>query len=216
MKKRISNTYQAHTAKIKAKRECTIVKTRALPDPGADFVTMALAQDLSSEADEYLRLPDMAEIGTGGEIAPPPHRHLDGQIEAVRRPDLVGLEASIHRVELIDKCGAFNLALDAAETVKADNALEQMLIHQMAAAHKACLDLIAKAQAQRNSTEAGRLFNCAARLMDVFQKGSLALHKTRSTGQQVVTVQHVQVAQGGQAIVNRTADIGGHHVKRDH
>ena len=45
--------------------------------------------------------------------------------------------------------------------------------------------------------------------MDVCQKGLTAVHKVRNGGQQTVTVQHVQIGNGGQAVVNGTANIRG-------
>jgi hypothetical protein len=46
-----------------------------------------------------------------------------------------------------------------------------------------------------------RLLNAGARLVEVFQKGALALHKIRTGGKQTVVVQHVNVTNGGQAVV---------------
>ena len=57
------------------------------------------------------------------------------------------------------------------------------------------------------SVEAGRMANTAARLMDTFQHGLLALERMRNGGRQVVTVQHVNVSDGGQAVVAGT--VGG-------
>ena len=46
-------------------------------------------------------------------------------------------------------------------------------------------------------------------MMDAFQKGALALHKLRTGGTQVVTVQHVNVGDGGQAVVTGGINHGG-------
>ena len=54
---------------------------------------------------------------------------------------------------------------------------------------------------------ASKMARSSARMMDAFQKGVLALHKLRTGGTQVVTVQHVNVSDGGQAVV--TGGIGG-------
>lgn len=48
--------------------------------------------------------------------------------------------------------------------------------------------------------EAARLVNSAARLMQVYQEGLLALFRIRRGGKQTVVVQHVQVSSGGQAV----------------
>ena len=53
--------------------------------------------------------------------------------------------------------------------------------------------------------------NSAARIMDAFQKGTIALHKLRTGGKQVVTVQHVNVTDGGQALVTGGISTGDHH-----
>jgi hypothetical protein len=54
---------------------------------------------------------------------------------------------------------------------------------------------------QHLSIEAGRLMNASARMMGVYQDGLLTLAKVRSGGQQTVVVQHVNVGNGGQAVV---------------
>ena len=51
--------------------------------------------------------------------------------------------------------------------------------------------------------------NAAARLMSVFQDGALTLQKLRTGGSQVVTVQHVSVAPGAQAVIGNVS-TGGH------
>ncbi len=56
---------------------------------------------------------------------------------------------------------------------------------------------------------ATRLLNTAARLMTSFQDGMTALHRMRRGGRQVVTVQHVQVSDGGQAVVAGTVEPSG-------
>ena len=112
------------------------------------------------------------------------------------------------------------LAVDTAETIQATNSIEKMLAHQLAAAHKLAMTFAAKAQRliveDENgwyvkptvyATEASRVANASARMMDAYQKGTLALHKLRTGGTQVVTVQHVNVSDGGQVVV--TGGIGG-------
>jgi hypothetical protein len=46
-------------------------------------------------------------------------------------------------------------------------------------------------------------------MMDAFQKGTLALHKLRTGGTQTVTVQHVNVSDGGRAVVTGGINAGG-------
>ena len=52
--------------------------------------------------------------------------------------------------------------------------------------------------------EKARLLNAGARLMKAFQDGLLVLNKVRTGGKQTVLVQHVQVSDGGQAVVSGT------------
>jgi hypothetical protein len=101
------------------------------------------------------------------------------------------------------------MALDTAEAIGASNAAEQMLAHQMAVAHRTSLDLIAEAGNTRDPIERCRLINTASKLMDLCQKGLNTINKIRTGGQQTVTVQHVQVADGGQAVINGSIDTGG-------
>ena len=48
-----------------------------------------------------------------------------------------------------------------------------------------------------------------SRVMGSFQQGTAALQRLRSGGQQTVVVQHVQVSEGGQAIVAGEIKAGG-------
>ncbi len=83
----------------------------------------------------------------------------------------------------------------------------------MAAAHTMAMELQAEAREllrhykrtghvhQSLSIEAGRLLNASARMMDTYQHGLLTIAKVRSGGKQTVVVQHVNVGDGGQAMV---------------
>ena len=59
---------------------------------------------------------------------------------------------------------------------------------------------------QQRNVEVCRLGGTVARLAVAYQAGFLALQRARSGGRQVVTVQHVHVGDGGQAVV--AAKIG--------
>jgi hypothetical protein len=152
-------------------------------------------------------------LGNGGEMAIG-SKAMAPFIDTVReRPDMLAIEASQHRMELVDKADVLTLAVDAATTIQATNSLEKMLIHQMAAAHSLALKAHAEAldllkaykrtghAHQQLSIEAGRMMNASARMMDTYQHGMLTLAKIRSGGQQTVVVQHVNVGDGGRAMV---------------
>ena len=47
------------------------------------------------------------------------------------------------RLELADKAGALEMGLDLADTIQADNSMEKMLVHQMAAVHNSAMRMTA-------------------------------------------------------------------------
>jgi hypothetical protein len=118
-------------------------------------------------------------------------------------PDAAALDASAHRLDLLARMGTDSVALgvDAAHAIGAQNSLEKMLAHQLAAAHTAALEAIDNSTFENNTVEKARLLNVSARMMESFQKGLLTLQRLRSGGRQTVIVQHVTVTEGGQAIV---------------
>ena len=153
------------------------------------------AAQLEKGAAAALALNTKPSIGMGGELVPENDQRKRGAnfIDAVERPDAVTAEASLDRLKL-------------------------------AAAHKLAMTFAGKAKSlieeeggswQRQDTacaaEAARVANSAARMMDAFQKGTLALHKLRTGGKQVVTVQHVNVTDGGQALVTGGISTGDNH-----
>lgn len=156
----------------------------------------------------------------GGEVVPLPHadaprRSKDAMHTARQSPDLLAVDAGLERIDLARNAGVLTLALEAAESVGADNAVQKMLTHQMAASHKLTMRLMASADGELHRHERGRAKGtapgaladstrsalAAARLMDAFSRSALMLDRLRHGGRQTVTVQHVTVADGGQAVV---------------
>jgi hypothetical protein len=177
---------------------------------------LAEAERLEQEADLILdpvmHTTGPVTVGNGGEMAIGT-KAMRPFVDTVReRPNMLAIDASRQRMGLADKAKVLELGLDVAATIKAENSLEKMLAHQMAAAHSMAMELQAEAREllrlykrndyiQHLSIEAGRLFNASARMMDAFQHGMLTLAKVRSGGQQTVVVQHVNVGDGGRAVV---------------
>ena len=56
--------------------------------------------------------------------------------------------------------------------------------------------------------EESRLANAAARMMQVYQEGLLTLQKLKTGGKQTMVVQHVQVSDGGQAVIAASVESG--------
>lgn len=182
------------------------------------------ADQIAQRAEEILSLPEKPAIGTGGELflSPEDAAEKPGLALTVEDPDGVTVDASRDRLDLTADAHCLALAADAAETIRAENSLEKMLAHQMAAAHAASMRLIGRAEDELHGASllgsharhegqlsATRLLNTAARLMTSFQDGMMALHKMRRGGRQVVTVQHVQVSDGGQAVVAGIVESSG-------
>jgi hypothetical protein len=128
-------------------------------------------------------------------------------------------DASLRRTDLLlqPSFNAVALGVDAADSIQASNSMEKMLAHQMAVAHEASLRFMnralsyeggGRAMREGDSVEACRIANTAARLMSVFQDGLLTLQRLRTGGNQTVTVQHVSIASGGQAVIGNVQTRG--------
>ena len=131
-----------------------------------------------------------------------------GLKETVDNPGRDTVGASRARLGLLVETDTVDLGIDAAATIDARNSLEKMLAHQMAAAHRMSMKFLRRAEQELRRQndpdavlEANRCTNAAARMMKAYQEGLLTLGRMRTGGRQVVTVQHVQVSEGGQAIV---------------
>ena len=178
-------------------------------------------EQVRTEAPEY-----MQQVGAGGELVPASmlgenSRALEYR-STVERPDCVAIEASRDRLELADKAGALEMGLDLADTIQADNSMEKMLVHQMAAAHNSAMRMIAVVNRrvesmadtnqltnmqdiERQNIETCRLAGTATRMMNTFQQGMLTLQRIRTGGEQRVVVEQHQyvtkVEDGGQAVI---------------
>jgi hypothetical protein len=125
-------------------------------------------------------------------------------VDTLKNPNMISVSASELRVDLAACVWSqvAEAALDAAESAQAGNSLEKMLCHQMAVMHCAAMKLTSRSLDNRMPpVEMARLSNAAARMMQVYQEAFLTLQKIRTGGKQTVVVQHVQVSQGGQAVI---------------
>jgi hypothetical protein len=162
-----------------------------------------------TEAEANLKLPK-GLLTSCGEVIQQDFR-LPHIIDTLQNPNMISVIASEHRLDLAACVGSrvAESAVDAAESVQAGNSLEKMLCHQMAAAHRASMKLIARSlDLSGVPVEMARLSNAAARMIQVYQEGLLTLHKIRTGGKQTVVVQHVQVSEGGQAVIAGTVSSG--------
>jgi hypothetical protein len=82
------------------------------------------------------------------------------------------------------------------------NSIERMFCHQIAAAHTHAMKMLERSLTDYlPAVEQVRYTNAAARLMDVCQNGALTFRRIHASATQTVVVQHVQVNDGGQAVV---------------
>ena len=133
-------------------------------------------------------------------------------VDTLENPSSIAVEAAEQRMRAALDVGVLQSAIDAAVTAGARTSLEKLLCYEIAAAHQAAMTLMVRGlDPDLPAVDVARLLNTAARLMDTVQAGQLTLVRARSAGRQHVTVQHqhVQVNEGGQAIVT-----GQHGLKR--
>jgi phosphatidate phosphatase PAH1 len=107
-------------------------------------------------------------------------------------------------------------AVELYESLEPADGSEGMLAMQMVGTHDAALECLRRA-ALSNQTFAGRDMSLkhAHKLMTLYTQQLAALNKHRGKGQQKVTVEHVNVQAGGQAIVGNVDASAARRMKPD-
>jgi hypothetical protein len=181
---------------------------------------LRLADEMLAQARTKQLPSTRTEIGAGGELI---DREKVGShlVDTLAHPDYVTAEASRDRLALASQAGSLSLALDAADTIQAQDGLEKMLVHQMAVLHYGMMRAAARMNEEldaagvidpnkREAAEAAnvracRLAGAISRMSATYQQGLLTLQRKRTGGNQQVTVKHihqqVNVTEGGQAVV---------------
>jgi len=180
---------------------------------------LRLADEILAQARTKQLPSTRTEIGAGGELIDRENNRENRlTVDTVAHPDYVTAEASSDRLGLANQAGSLSLALDAADTIQAQDSLEKMLVHQMAVLHRGMMratarmdeELDAAGVSDANKREAAnvracRLAGAISRMSATYQQGLLTLQRKRTGGNQQVTVKHihqqVNVTQGGQAVV---------------
>jgi hypothetical protein len=195
------------------------------------FLDRRIAGREEERAVQLATVPGELLAGIGGEVAAKIPNPLDGLAQCftntLDNPSSTGAAASFARMEQALQFGDATLAqaLDASETLGASNSLEKMMAHQLAVLHHVTmklthdgLDHLRKGKAapyidqmQANNAEGCRLLGAAFRSSAAYQGGLATLARIRQGGKQSVTVthQHVQVNDGGQAVVAGSVGAGG-------
>ncbi|MCJ2036471.1 hypothetical protein MKK54_19895, partial [Methylobacterium sp. J-068] len=111
---------------------------------------------------------------------------------------------------------ATNSMLAAVAGAKPANEMEAQLAVQMTAAHHAAMRCLTHATGASSVEAMDAAGNLATKLLRTYTKQLEAMAKLKRGGEQKVTVEHVHVYQGGQAIVGNVNVpqghlTGGHH-----
>jgi hypothetical protein len=173
-----------------------------------------------------MMIPDGTPDVRSGEVAfGPGDSGPSRQIaDTLARPDMAAIDASVARTGMLLTAHAdvVALAVDAATTAGAINSNEKMLAHQLAIMHaltmkaatraleyESRLDTGSDEEKRGNAIEFIRLAQTAGRLSSVFQDGLIAQQRVQSGGSQTMTVRHVTVEAGGQAVIGNVKGGGG-------
>jgi hypothetical protein len=135
------------TLKTAYKNELAARKNYLVAAEGNDNTRTDLAKNIWEDTQRELTAarmpPEGLKTGLGGEIIPPTSLGMSGLENVLKTADLLSVEATTQRVDLADKAGVFELAIEAAENVSAKNSIQTMLVHQLAAAHRHSMRLLA-------------------------------------------------------------------------
>ncbi len=95
-------------------------------------------------------------------------------------------------------------AIAAMRGIKPQDEVEGMLATQMVATHAAAMDCLRRSMIHQQSLK-GRDIDLRhdAKLLSIFAKQLETLNRNRGKGQQKMTIEHVNVAPGGQAMVGQ-------------
>jgi hypothetical protein len=109
---------------------------------------------------------------------------------------------------------ATNRAMAILNGIQPQNEIEAMLVVQMIGVHNMAMATLGRAML-KNQTFAGRQANAdqATKMLRTFAVQIEALKKYRTGGQQKMIVEHVNVNEGGQAIVGTVNQGGGKNEK---
>ena len=118
-------------------------------------------------------------------------------LETLWLPNGINNEQQINRAQA---------AVELLQGIKPADEVEGMLATQMVATHSAAMECLRRAMLDGQTFE-GRDQNLkhAAKLLSVYARQMEALNKHRGKGQQKVTVEHVHVEAGAQAVVGNVA-----------
>lgn len=160
-------------SKVVEKAKARKARREALKLPVAEVLPSSIALDVEGSAIEFRKLNEIGEL--------------------LWLPSSLGEEERNARIVR---------ALELYEGLKPEGSAEGMLAVQMVGTHSMALECLRRASIEEQTFE-GREQNLkhAQKLMALYAQQLATLDKHRGKGQQKVTVEHVNVEPGGQAIV---------------
>ena len=156
------------------------LRALASPDPIHQAIDLAVASASEAESERLLRPPKPLQMGLGGEIIPTVADNLPGLELTLREPDLLNLEASKQRSELIERAGVLALGVETANDSVATGSLQKMLCHQLAAAHRRALILLTESEKTQDTQTSCLKAKTAARLINAFGAAALTLQRLQT------------------------------------
>jgi len=155
------------------------LRALASPDPIHQAFDLAVANSSEAESEHLLRPSKPLQMGLGGEIIPTVD-DLPGLELTLREPDLLNLEASKQRSELIERAGVLALGVETANDSVATGSLQKMLCHQLAAAHRRALILLTESEKTQDTQTSCLKAKTAARLINAFGAAALTLQRLQA------------------------------------
>jgi len=227
----MADTVKEKAAQHKGKK----VQTDNLPAPKDDVQALieGVTETEKERLNDYIRrredrpTPPKFKVGKGnpqdvqieGKSCKDQTMNLVGLAEATGATDLDLVKHLINQGSSVvpgiaDRAAKPNVAVAALHGIRPQNELEGLLAVQMVACHNMALECAHRAMlSDQTSDRVNANVNRATKLMRTFTAQVEALQKLRGkTSQQKVTVEHVHVNKGGQAIVgavNQRQSRGG-------
>lgn len=133
-----------------------------------------------------------------GTASPEFAQHSVGRVAAVMR----------NRGEKLPDSTALNAGLASVSGIAPENEIEAMLAVQMTGTHEVAMEMLTRAKLANDTDHLERYGALATKMLRTYTTQLEALAKLRRGGAQKVTVEHVHVYEGGQAIVGNVNTSG--------
>ena len=167
--------------------------------------SVPVAHDLSASPPKVKRHGDTLAL----EVSPEQGQRIAGTTDPDFLETLTNGVAAATRGQGSD-VRAVNASLAALAGIQPRDELEAMLAAQMTAVHSMAMEMSKRALLSKQTVEGvSANVSRASRLMRTFCAQVEALQRYRNAGQSTVTVQHVTVGEGGQAIIGNVEKGGG-------